>query len=96
MGHYGDDRVARVRIQPNLHWAASNQSPEIIIEKNANYTSIKWPRSFFGRLNDSSPIVVSPPLSGHQALDTLSLALFQEYDEGNTVRDRRLQPIVDQ
>ena len=26
--------------------------------------------------------MVSPPLSGHQALDTLSLASFQEYDEG--------------
>ena len=26
--------------------------------------------------------LLSPPLSGHQALDTLSLALFQEYDEG--------------
>ena len=25
---------------------------------------------------------LSPPLSGHQALDTLSLALFQEHDEG--------------
>ena len=25
---------------------------------------------------------MSPPLSGHQALDTLSLALFQEHDEG--------------
>ena len=24
----------------------------------------------------------TPPLSGHQALDTLSLALFQEHDEG--------------
>ena len=26
--------------------------------------------------------LLSPPLSGHQGLDTLSLALFQEYDEG--------------
>ena len=26
--------------------------------------------------------MLSPPLSGHQALDTLSLALFQERDEG--------------
>ena len=25
---------------------------------------------------------MSPPLSGHQALDTLSSALFQEHDEG--------------
>ena len=26
--------------------------------------------------------LLSPPLSGHQALDTLSLALLREYDEG--------------
>ena len=26
--------------------------------------------------------LASPPLSGHQALDTLSSALFQEHDEG--------------
>jgi len=26
--------------------------------------------------------LLSPPLSGHQALDTPSLALFQEHDEG--------------
>ena len=26
--------------------------------------------------------LLSPPLSGRQALDTLSLALFQEHDEG--------------
>ena len=26
--------------------------------------------------------LLSPPLSGHQALDTLSSALFQEHDEG--------------
>ena len=38
-----------------------------------------WPWPAFGRPNESSPIVVSPLLSGHQAL---SLALFQEYDEG--------------
>ena len=82
MGHYGDDRVARVRIQSNLHWAANNQSPEIIIEKNGNYTSIKRLQSPFGSPNESSSIVVSPPLSGHQALDTLGLALFQEHDEG--------------
>ena len=45
-------------------------------------TSDKRPQPAFGRPNESSPIVVSPLLSGHQALDTLSLALFQEHDEG--------------
>ena len=28
------------------------------------------------------PPLLSPLLSGHQALDTLTLALFQEYDQG--------------
>ena len=45
-------------------------------------TSDKRPQPAFGCPNKSSPIVVSPLLSGHQALDTLSLALFQEHDEG--------------
>ena len=37
MGNYEDDRVARVRIQSNLHYAANNQSPEITaVEKNGN------------------------------------------------------------
>ena len=45
-------------------------------------TSDKRPQLAFGCPNESSPIVVSPLLSGHQALDTLSLALFQEHDEG--------------
>ena len=45
-------------------------------------TSDKRPQPAFGRPNESSAIVVSPLLSGHQALDTLSLALFQEQDEG--------------
>ena len=44
-------------------------------------TYIKRPRPNFGHPKEISPIVVEL-LSGHQALNTLSLVLFQEYDEG--------------
>ena len=38
----------------------------------------------------------SPLFSGHQALDTLTLAIIHEYGETNKVRGRRWRPIVDQ
>ena len=45
-----------------------------------NYISIQ--RQPLGRLSHGALPSLSPLLSGHQALDTPSLASFQKYDEG--------------
>ena len=79
-------RPLKIIIKLNLNQAARN--PEIIIETMGNYTPIKRPPhlykatpvTFFAVLTRVLPLL-SPLLSGHQALDRLLLALFQEYDE---------------
>ena len=45
-----------------------------------NYISIQ--RQLLRRLSHGALQLLSPLLSGHQALDTPSLASFQKYDEG--------------
>ena len=78
-------RPLKIIIKLNLNQAARN--PEIIIETMGNYTPIKRPPhlykatpvTFFAVLTRVLPLL-SPLLSGHQALDRLLLALFQEYD----------------
>ena len=48
----------------NLHWAASNQRPEIIVENSGNWNifkaaaSIKRPRPPFGSPNESSIVEI--------------------------------------
>ena len=70
-------------IRLNLHQAARNQSPEIIIEKNGKLYRIKRPpdlykataATFFPVSTRVLPLL-APLLSGHQALYRLLLALF--------------------